>query len=371
MQILKGSRIMDKVNEKVYSLTEYIDVIKKYGLHNQYFRGENQEYPSVTSSLVREYISKGKQLGLANIYYSLLNSYYQEVGYELDKMQEENFLAFSQHHGLKTNLIDFTTAPLVALYFACERDKYDVNNGYVYILNEEDTVDASEFLREYSIKEHLCHNVFSEVAYNQSDIVKGFKDLLEKYTGLSAGKNPYNLVQGLIKQVYGNPQFEKCNAYLKERNALYEKGIDAVNELPLLMKKYVPNLNILGASGITEFTALYLLFFDDIRCSTLKLSPDIPFPIMPYFIYKTPLKFDRIRNQNGVFLYQAFVDYQTDCERKIDGLMVQKIIPSMTIQIYNQNEIMKELDIVGINKKYIYGDFDSTAQYINEKFFYN
>lgn len=363
---------MDKVNEKVSSLTEYIDVIKKYGLHNQYFRGENQKYPAISSSLVREYVFKEEQLGLVNIYYNLLNSYYQEVGYELDKMQEENFLAFSQHHGLKTNLIDFTTAPLVALYFACERDKYDVNNGYVYILKEEDTVDASEFLREYSIKEHLCHNVFSAVAYNQSDsdIVNGFKDLLEKYTELSSGRDPYNLVRSLIEQVGGNSQFQQCNAYLKEREALCKKGMDVINELPLLMKKYVPNLNILGASGITEFTALYLMFFEDIRCLTSKLPSNIPFPIMPYFIYKTPLKFDRIRNQNGVFLYQAFVDYQTDCE-KVDGLMVQKITPSMTIQVNNQKEIMKELDMVGINKKYIYGDFDNTAQYINKKFFGN
>lgn len=67
-------------------------------------------------------------------------------------------------------------------------------------------------------------------------------------------------------------------------------------------------------------------------------------------------------------MYQAFVEYQTDYE-KVDGLMVQKIIPSMTIQVNNQKGIMKELDMVGINKKYIYGDFDNTARYINEKFF--
>lgn len=217
---------MTKSNEKVSSLTEYIDVIKRHGLHNQYFRGENQKYPSISSSLVREYLFREEQFDLVNIYYNLLNSYYQEVGYKLDKMQEENFLAFSQHHGLKTNLIDFTTAPLVALYFACERDKYDTDNGYVYILNEEDTIDASEFLREYSIKEHLCHNVFSTIAYNQSDsnIVNGFKKLLEKYTELSSGRNPYNLMKCLREQVCGNSQFEKCNAYLKEREIIQKRN---------------------------------------------------------------------------------------------------------------------------------------------------
>ena len=63
-----------------------------------------------------------------------------------------------------------------------------------------------------------------------------------------------------------------------------------------------------------------------------------------------------------------FVDYGTDYE-VVDGLMTQKIKPNIVIQIDNQKEIMKELDMVGINRKYIYGDFDSTAQYINMKFF--
>lgn len=119
-----------------------------------------------------------------------------------------------------------------------------------------------------------------------------------------------------------------------------------------------------------EFTALLLLFFEDIRTSTDGLPPDIPFPVIPYFMYKTPLKFDRIRNQSGVFLYQAFYDYSTYYEI-IDGLMVQKITPNMIIQVDNQKGIMEELDMVGINKKFIYGDFDNTAQYINKKYFGN
>lgn len=359
---------MDKVNERVGTLTEYIDIIKDYSLHNKYFRGENQKYSNISSSLVRGYVPRGKNYGLVDIYTNLLNSYYQEVGYKLDKMQEENFLAFSQHHGLKTNLIDFTTAPLVALYFACEREIYDVDSGYVYILNDEDTVDASEFLREYSIKEHFCHNVFSQLAWNQPDVVTEFRNLLEKYAGLLSNKNPYDLVNSMIKQIRNYPQFKKCNSYLKERNELLKKGMDGICEIPELVRSYLPKFDTLGGMGIMEFTALFLLFFDDIRCLSLeKIPADIPFPTMPYFVYKTPLKFDRIRNQSGIFLYQAFIDYQTDLD-EIDGLMVQKIIPSMVIQVDNQKEIIKELDMVGINKKYIYGDFDNTAQYINKKF---
>lgn len=359
---------MDKTNVRISSLTEYINIIKKYNLRDQYFRGENQQYPNISSSLVRGYIPKGKMFGLVDIYFDLLRSYYQEVGYELDKMQEENFLAFSQHHGLKTNLIDFTTAPLVALYFACEREKYDVDCGFVYVLNKEDTVDASEFLRQYSIKEHLCHNVFSQLAWQQPDIVVEFRNLLEQYAGLLSGKNPYDFVKSMIKQIRNYPQFEKSNSYLNERDVICKKEIDAISQIPQLVKQYLPDYSILGGMGIMEFTALFLLFFDDLRCLSSKLPSNIPFPTIPYFIYKTPLKFDRIRNQSGVFLYQAFIDYQTDFD-EMGGLMVQEIIPSIVIQVEKQKEIMKELDMVGINRKYIYGDFDNTAHYINMKFF--
>lgn len=361
---------MEEKDRKISSLGEYINIIKKLGLHNHYFRGENQKYPSISSSLIRDYVPKGEQYGLVDIYADLLNAYFQEVGYELNKMQEENFLAFSQHHGLKTNLIDFTTAPLVALYFACDRKKYDVDKGYVYVLNEENTVDASEFLCKYSIKEHFCHNIFSQLAWNDKDIVNGFRVLLEKYTGLLSGKNPFDLVKSMAKQIQEYPQFEKSNSYLCERKKLLQKGMDGIGDLPELVLRYLPDFDILGGLGIVEFTALFLLFFEDMRCTYTNLPPNIPFPQIPYFMYKTPLKFDRIRNQNGVFLYQAFIDYQTDLD-EVGGLMVQQVIPSMVIEVFNQKEIMEELDLVGINKKFIYGDFDNTAQYINKKIFDN
>lgn len=43
--------------------------------------------------------------------------------------------------------------------------------------------------------------------------------------------------------------------------------------------------------------------------------------------------------------------------------------PDVVIVIENKEKVLQELDFMGINEKFIYGDYDSIARYIRKKVF--
>ena len=81
------------------------------------FRGEPKCYEQVTSRLYRDYAAIGV-VGVAVD--RLQRRILEEVRDYTDEEDDEIILAELQHFGGSTNLIDFTTDYLVALFFACD-----------------------------------------------------------------------------------------------------------------------------------------------------------------------------------------------------------------------------------------------------------
>lgn len=115
---------------QVNSVDEYLQFLRKYkDFPNVFYRGQSRKYETITCSVSRD-----------ENYWKNENRIFQTV---LDANREEyknlksslEYLAKMQHYGIKTRLVDFTTDPKVALFFAVqESDKTEHDcSVYVYI----------------------------------------------------------------------------------------------------------------------------------------------------------------------------------------------------------------------------------------------
>ncbi len=111
-----------------------IEQLARKALRGGYiFRGEPKCYPLVSSSLRREFPDIAHQhFHLDTVQDEMLDAVKDFVA-DGDK---EELLSQLQHYGYSTNLIDFTTDYLIALFFAC--DGHVEHDGRVVLLTQSD-----------------------------------------------------------------------------------------------------------------------------------------------------------------------------------------------------------------------------------------
>lgn len=116
----------------ITSLQDYISLLDERFNGQYLFRGESTDFGD-TKNMASGYrwIRDNNRRFLDLIH--MRHEYFREVGAHINAQEKSNFIAYAQHHGLPTELLDITANPLVALYFAVSKNPDE--NGFVYLFD--------------------------------------------------------------------------------------------------------------------------------------------------------------------------------------------------------------------------------------------
>ncbi|HED2715663.1 TPA: FRG domain-containing protein, partial [Enterobacter asburiae] len=137
---LSFSNYIEEFNERVLSVTgdsftRYHDIIsgfrKKFNDKNIVYRGMTNAKWELKPSIGRLDIEDSAREATERLIFEQFKQ--QALPYlDFTPRNEWEWLALAQHHGLPTRLLDWTTNPLIALYFSVEDDA-SINDSVVWL----------------------------------------------------------------------------------------------------------------------------------------------------------------------------------------------------------------------------------------------
>lgn len=276
----------NKITSKVISFL--IELKKNEGLINSrrqfiqyYYRGESNKEWNYRPSIMRD-----------DHTYLRESYFYHEIQVrcpsEFENLSFLDKLVKMQHYGCSTRLLDITSNPLGALYFACEEKENDGRISIFPIIN-------------------------GTMSYGDSDKALILSSLphLKKYE--------QNLIIEELKMLKGKSYTPHKYPYLEK---LY---LEICSEKPAFQRRMEPG---------------------DIL-SPLFIQPNRANP--------------RITNQQGAFLLSGLSSDLEEAEKKIKARIAKT---RFVIKSENKERILKQLDILAINKASIYPNMEKTAEYI-------
>ncbi|NEZ98011.1 FRG domain-containing protein [Clostridium botulinum] len=184
----------------VNSIADYLNLIETKQLTNFIYRGQNEPYFGIQASGFRPYTGAWRNDKFYDIN-GIKKDFYNKVIRNISMDEKEYFLAFCQHHGLPTNLVDFTYSPLIAMFFACQGKKsptFTIGE----LIDKETFTNINNLKNDNSLQEMLINNLINKLSKNfyapYSEIYLINKDRLLDITDIIVENHDDNFFQKLI-----------------------------------------------------------------------------------------------------------------------------------------------------------------------------
>ena len=146
-KIIFNKNEVESYGIEITSVSSFIDEVNKlkddlYGSNEElFFRGQKTDFWDITPSIFRDYS--------LSVEHTLMQVPLLKVPHEFESINNDfEIMTKYQHYGMCTRLLDLTTNPLVALFFACEPYGDVQYKGLLDDLDKEDNKEKDSTVQE-------------------------------------------------------------------------------------------------------------------------------------------------------------------------------------------------------------------------------